>query len=154
MSIQAKTQRLYKPEDGTSCRRYILVIDHDIKAVATERFFDTLMQNLLPGDEITVKQFDVIADDMGKSKLLARWDFEVTGLDLENRTVEILPRGDIVTYDNPGLAHIEGETVTLVEETPVVKWNAKAQAHQVLRGDEVIFESKNKDEAKAHAEAA
>lgn len=142
MSTQAKPSRLYKPEDGTSCRRYILTIDHEIRAVLEERFFDILMSNLLPGDEITVKQFDIVNDNMANSVLLARQDFEVVSLDHANRRVNTVPRSDVVTFEDKAL------------EPLTVKWNVANKVHQVLNGEEVVFESADKAEATAHAEAA
>lgn len=139
--MKAKPSHLYKPEDGTSCRRYILTVDHAIDAIP-ERFFDTLISNLLPGDEITVKQFDKVNDDMGKSMLLARQDFEVLGLDHADRRVLIIPRGDVVMLSLPE------------ESKPEIKWNAGKKMHQVVRGGDVLFESADKGEAKAFAEAA
>ena len=147
---QAKPNQLYKPEDGTSCRRYILTIDHAIGAAQTDRFFDTLMSNLLPGDEITVKQFDIVGDDMAKSTLLARQDFEIVSLDHAERRVNIVVRGDVVTFASASKAAdpVDGAG------KPVIKWNAGKKAHQVLLGDNVLFESADKSEAQAFLEAA
>ena len=142
---QAKPSQLYKPEDGTSCRRYILTIDHEISAVKGDRFFDTLMSNLLPGDEITVKQFDSVGDNMANATLLARQDFEVVSLDHANRRVRIIANGDV--------AHVANVTDDATDKA-IVKWNGGKKVHQVIQGDEVLFESADKAEATKFLEAA
>ena len=60
---------------------------------------------------------------------------------------EVLQNTDVTCW--------EGQTETAVlpvDEDPIVKWNYKLKLHQVKRGDEVLFESKDKAEALAYGE--
>lgn len=146
MSVKAKPQHLYKPEDGTLGRSWVYVCAHPLHHVEENGFFDTLFGNLMPGDTITVKRFDALPDDPRKSRLLELRRYEVVSLDAGKRHAVVVPNGDFASFvalplDAPG--------VTLPDdyapEGAMVTWNLGRQQHVVSADGVEIFATADKE---------
>jgi hypothetical protein len=141
--LRAKTNLLNQPQDGTVGKLFNYMCDHDLTAALEPGFFASLRNNLLPGDMIRLIQKDSTADHhTGRVIAYA----EVMVLEVLPRDVIVAPHGSIIRYVKPPAA-APGAIVSL-------KWNVKAQAHEVVAANGDVLASFNKDQGgKAAAEA-
>ena len=92
---KAKPQNLSSSEDGTAGKRFNYTTTLSVKHCLDDNFFQTVKQNLMPGDEISVRKTS-IKGRMGRMyEMLVVMVTEVTATE-----VKIEQIGDTLTFDH------------------------------------------------------
>ena len=146
-SMTARPQNLFNESDGQIGNVHIYFCDHDIRICLTYGFFDSCRSNLIPGDTIKIIQFEGgLRDNLRPAIVKARREVMIVAV--AGSHVDFRPLDEKTLYFND------------VEKTPEAKkevkytasWNVGTKSYLIMKGEDVIGETKDKEEAKAIVE--
>ena len=116
--MKAKPQCLSSSEDGTAGRLWNYTTTLSVENVLEENFFQTIKQNLMPGDKISVRQ-TVIKGRLGR--MLATLTLYVT--EVTATAVKIEQIGETITFKHEDID--EAKPAPVVELYAQEGWTVK-----------------------------